>query len=107
MKGKGVTEEEAVVWGAGGVLMRLMGKRVELNDESVCEFAMAFSKTQLVESSLFWCSCSPPKELLTKASETFIKVVLGKVLATIMMVCTGKDFLHSLVKAFISIAHDS
>jgi superfamily II DNA helicase RecQ len=45
MKSKGLTEEEALGWGKGDRLMQLMGKRVVLNDESVCEFAMAFSTT--------------------------------------------------------------
>ena len=45
MKSKGLREEEALKWGKGNRLGQLMGKRVVLNEESVCEFAMAFSTT--------------------------------------------------------------
>lgn len=45
MKGKGLDEEDASDWRAESRLMRLVGKKVKLNEESVCEFAVTFSKT--------------------------------------------------------------
>jgi hypothetical protein len=56
MKSEGVAEHEAVGWEAGSILVRLMGKRVVLNDESVCKYAMALSKTiERVEWGLERC----------------------------------------------------
>jgi hypothetical protein len=45
MKSKGLHEEDASNWEVGSRLMRLVGKKVKLNEESVCEFAIAFRKT--------------------------------------------------------------
>ena len=40
-----MSDKEAQNWGTESRLMRFVGKKVKLNEEGVCEFAIAFSKT--------------------------------------------------------------